>query len=115
MNIIFLHRNRSFSIFVVSRTSSDVSFLQVAEGHVFNMEAARRALQNLSSLDLFSNITLNPRVDEEKETGIVVEINLKEHEQKSAEVSTEWSIIPGPEGRPTLVFSTNFKCFYSFI
>jgi hypothetical protein len=52
---------------------------------------------------LFSNIEVNPRPDETKEGGIVVEIKLKELEPKSAEVSTEWSIVPGREGRPTLV------------
>ena len=46
---------------------------------------------------------MNPRPDETKEGGIVVEIKLKELEPKSAEVSTEWSIVPGREGRPTLV------------
>jgi len=46
---------------------------------------------------------VNPRPDETKEGGIVVEIKLKELEPKSAEVSTEWSIVPGREGRPTLV------------
>lgn len=52
---------------------------------------------------MFSNIEVNPRPDETKEGGIVVEIKLKELEPKSAEVSTEWSIVPGREGRPTLV------------
>lgn len=47
---------------------------------------------------------MNPRPDEKNEGGIIVEIKLKELEQKTAEVSTEWSIVPGRGGRPTLVF-----------
>lgn len=72
-------------------------------GHVFNIEAGKQALRNINSLGLFSNIEVNPRPDEKNEGGIIVEIKLKELDQKSAEVSTEWSIGPGPQGRPTLV------------
>ncbi|KAL5653063.1 hypothetical protein ACJX0J_038521, partial [Zea mays] len=71
-------------------------------GHIFNIGAGKQALKNINSLALFSNIEVNPRPDETKEGGIVVEIKLKELEPKSAEVSTEWSIVPGREGRPTL-------------
>lgn len=78
--------------------------LQLQEGHVFNIEAGKQALRNINSLALFSNIEVNPRPDENNEGGIIVEIKLKELEQKSAEVSTEWSIVPGRGGRPTLVY-----------
>lgn len=62
---------------------------------------------------MFSNIEVNPRPDEKSEGGIVVEIKLKELEQQSAEVSTEWSIVPGRGGLPTLV---NIRpCDFSFI
>ncbi|XP_057536080.1 protein TOC75-3, chloroplastic-like [Amaranthus tricolor] len=75
---------------------------QLRVGHVFNIEAGKQALRNINSLGLFSNIEVNPRPDEKNEGGIIVEIKLKELDQKSAEVSTEWSIVPGPQGRPTL-------------
>ncbi|KAG6535271.1 protein TOC75-3, chloroplastic-like [Zingiber officinale] len=75
---------------------------QLRPGHVFNIEAGKQALRNINSLSLFSNIEVNPRPDEKSEGGIIVEIKLKELEQKSAEVSTEWSIAPGNFGRPTL-------------
>ncbi|XP_072983848.1 protein TOC75-3, chloroplastic [Typha latifolia] len=75
---------------------------QLRPGHVFNIEAGKQALRNINSLALFSNIEVNPRTDEKNEGGIIVEIKLKELEQKSAEVSTEWSIVPGRQGRPTL-------------
>ncbi|XP_020704590.1 protein TOC75-3, chloroplastic-like [Dendrobium catenatum] len=75
---------------------------QLRPGHVFNIEAGKQALRNINSLALFSNIEVNPRPDEKNEGGIIVEIKLKELEQKSAEVSTEWNIVPGRNGRPTL-------------
>ncbi|GAB2234034.1 hypothetical protein Droror1_Dr00003270 [Drosera rotundifolia] len=74
----------------------------LAKGRVFNIETGKQALRNLNSLGLFSNIEVNPRPDEKKEGGIVVEIKLKELDQKSAEVSTEWSIVQGRHGIPTL-------------
>ncbi|CAA2969642.1 TOC75-3, chloroplastic [Olea europaea subsp. europaea] len=75
---------------------------QLRQGQVFNIEDGKQALRNINSLALFSNIEVNPRPDEKNEGGIIVEIKLKELEQKSAEVSTEWSIVPGRGGRPTL-------------
>ncbi|CAK8576092.1 unnamed protein product [Lathyrus sativus] len=75
---------------------------QLQPGHTFNIEAGKQALRNINSLALFSNIEVNPRPDEKNEGSIIVEIKLKELEQKSAEVSTEWSIVPGRGGRPTL-------------
>uniref|UniRef100_A0A2P2JB44 Protein TOC75-3ic-like n=1 Tax=Rhizophora mucronata TaxID=61149 RepID=A0A2P2JB44_RHIMU len=75
---------------------------QLRQGQVFNIEAGKQALRNINSLALFSNIEVNPRPDEKNEGGIIVEIKLKELDPKSAEVSTEWSIVPGRGGRPTL-------------
>lgn len=75
---------------------------QLRAGQVFNIEAGKQALRNINSLGLFSNIEVNPRPDEKNEGGIIVEIKLKELDQKSADVSTEWSIVPGRQGRPTL-------------
>ncbi|XP_028757137.1 LOW QUALITY PROTEIN: protein TOC75-3, chloroplastic-like [Neltuma alba] len=75
---------------------------QLRPGYIFNIEAGKQALRNINSLALFSNIEVNPRPDEKNEGGIIVEIKLKELEQKTAEVSTEWSIVPGRGGRPTL-------------
>ncbi|CAI9106839.1 OLC1v1006072C1 [Oldenlandia corymbosa var. corymbosa] len=75
---------------------------KLRKGEVFNIEAGKQALRNINSLGLFSNIEVNPRPDEKNEGGIIVEIKLKELEQVSTEVSTEWSIVPGRGGRPTL-------------
>ncbi|CAK9327006.1 unnamed protein product [Citrullus colocynthis] len=75
---------------------------QLRPGYVFNIEAGKQALRNINSLALFSNIEVNPRPDEKNEGGIIVEIKLKELDQKTAEVSSEWSIVPGRGGRPTL-------------
>lgn len=74
---------------------------QLRQGNVFNIEAGKQALRNINSLSLFSNIEVNPRPDEKNEGGIIVEIKLKELDQKSAEVSAEWSLVPGRGGRPT--------------
>ncbi|KAK4440894.1 protein TOC75-3, chloroplastic [Sesamum alatum] len=76
--------------------------MQLRPGQVLNIEAGQQAFRNIDSLTLFSNIELNPRSDEKNEGGIIVEVKLKEPEYKSAEVSTEWSIVPGRGGRPTL-------------
>lgn len=75
---------------------------QLRRGHLFNIEAGRQALRNVNSLALFSNIEVNPLPDEKNEGGIIVEVKLKELEQKTAEVNTEWSIVPGSGGRPSL-------------
>ncbi|CAL0332496.1 unnamed protein product [Lupinus luteus] len=75
---------------------------QLRPGYTFNIEAGKQALRNINSLALFSNIEVNPQPDDKNEGGIIVEIKLKELDQKTAEVSTEWSIVPGRGGRPTL-------------
>eukprot|EP00246_Nothoceros_aenigmaticus_P003842 TRINITY_DN15047_c0_g2_i1.p1 TRINITY_DN15047_c0_g2~~TRINITY_DN15047_c0_g2_i1.p1 ORF type:complete len:600 (-),score=84.51 TRINITY_DN15047_c0_g2_i1:420-2054(-) len=75
---------------------------QLSAGQVFNIEAGKKALRNINALSLFSNIEVNPRPDEDIDGGIVVEVKLKELDQRTAEVSTEWSIIPSSKGRPSL-------------
>jgi outer membrane protein assembly factor BamA len=77
--------------------------IQLRPGQIFNIEAGKQALRNINSLALFSNIEVNPRPDEKNEGSIIVEIKLKELEQKSAEFSSEWTIVPGRAGRPSLV------------
>eukprot|EP00850_Spirogloea_muscicola_P013704 SM000094S24721 [mRNA] locus=s94:538502:542137:+ [translate_table: standard] len=76
---------------------------ELKAGTIFNIEAGKKALRNVNALALFSNIEVNPRPDEEKEGGIVVEVKVKEMDQKTAEVSTEWSIAPGDTGMPSLI------------
>lgn len=76
--------------------------VQLQTGYIFNIEAGKKALRNVNGLALFSNIEVNPRPDEENDGGIVVEVKLKELDQKTAEVSTEWSIVPGSSRRPSL-------------
>ncbi|KAG7946911.1 hypothetical protein I3843_14G067100 [Carya illinoinensis] len=91
-------------------TETNIQFLDklgnVVEGNtqvaVVIREMPKQALRNINALGLFSNIEVNPRPDEKREGGIIVEIKLKELDQKTAEVSTEWSIVPGRGGRPTL-------------
>lgn len=80
--------------------------MQLGPGHIYNIGAGKQALQCINSLSLFSNIELTPRPDENKRGGIVIDIKLKEHEPKSAEVATEWSLVPGHQRLPTLVCNT---------
>jgi len=60
-------------------------------------------VKHLKSLGLFSSAELIPRPDKTKEGGVVVEFQLRELEPSSAGVNTDWSIVPGDQGRPTLV------------
>ncbi|VVB04637.1 unnamed protein product [Arabis nemorensis] len=59
---------------------------QLRPGNVLNMKAASQAACSLTS---------NPRPDEKHEGGLIVEINLTEADQKSAEFDTNWKIVPG--------------------
>jgi len=59
-------------------------------------------VKHLKSLGLFSSAELIPRPDKTKEGGVVVEFQLRELEPSSAGVNTDWSIVPGDQGRPTL-------------
>ncbi|CAA2971346.1 TOC75-3, chloroplastic-like [Olea europaea subsp. europaea] len=74
---------------------------QLGKGRVFQIEAFRKALNNLNSLNLFSNIELNPSMDE-RNGAITAEIKLQEAQCQSVEVSTEWNIVPQRNGRPML-------------
>lgn len=67
------------------------------------MEAARKALHSINSLQLFANIEVMPKADEQVEGGIIVEIKLRELDPLQAELNTEWSIAPGDTGKPSLV------------
>ncbi|CAO2148412.1 unnamed protein product [Urochloa humidicola] len=71
-------------------------------GHIFNIGAGEQALKHINSLGLFSDAKVNPRPDETKDGGVVVEIKLREAEPRSAGLDTSWSIVPGDEGQPTL-------------
>uniref|UniRef100_A0A0D9XNE5 Uncharacterized protein n=1 Tax=Leersia perrieri TaxID=77586 RepID=A0A0D9XNE5_9ORYZ len=75
---------------------------QLRPGHIYNNAAGKQALNNIHSLGLFSSVEVQPRPDETYQGGVVVAIKLKEQEPKSAQLATEWSIVPGCQGRPTL-------------
>lgn len=76
---------------------------ELSRGHVYNINAGRKALSSLNSLGLIANIEVVPRPDEEMEGGIVVEVKLREMDPKQVDVSMEWSVAPGDTGKPTLV------------
>ncbi|KAG2561269.1 hypothetical protein PVAP13_8KG150000 [Panicum virgatum] len=75
---------------------------QLRPGHIYNIGAAEQAVKHLKSLGLFFSAELIPRPDKTKEGGVVVEFQLRELEPRSAGVNTNWSIVPGDQGRPTL-------------
>uniref|UniRef100_A0A0E0F8Y7 Uncharacterized protein n=1 Tax=Oryza meridionalis TaxID=40149 RepID=A0A0E0F8Y7_9ORYZ len=75
---------------------------QLRPGHIYNNGAGKQALKNIDSLGLFSTIEVQPRPDETNQGGVIVAIKLKDHDRKSAQVITDWSIVPGSQGRPTL-------------
>ncbi|TKY67376.1 TOC75 protein [Spatholobus suberectus] len=75
--------------------------IHVRSGYVFNTEAGKQVLRNLNFLGFFSNVEVNPRTDENKEEGVVVEVKLKEMDQKSAELGVHCRIIvPGRRELP---------------
>ncbi|KAL2456834.1 Protein TOC75-3 [Forsythia ovata] len=74
---------------------------QLGNGHVFHIEVFKEVMQNLNSLNLFKKIEINPSI-EERNGAITAEIKLEEAPCQSAEVSTEWNIVPRLNGRPTL-------------
>lgn len=84
------------------------------------MEVSNQSVRNIHSLGLFSKTEIVPVPDEKNEGGWIVEVKLTEADEKSAEVSTEWSIVPGPGGSPSLVcdvicsLSTKFITYLSF-
>uniref|UniRef100_A0A0E0RCX2 PA domain-containing protein n=1 Tax=Oryza rufipogon TaxID=4529 RepID=A0A0E0RCX2_ORYRU len=71
-------------------------------GHIYNNGAGKQALKNIDSLGLFSTVEVEPRPDETNQGGVIVAIKLKEHDPKSAQVITDWSIVSGSQGTPTL-------------
>ncbi|KAL6660581.1 hypothetical protein ACP70R_001616 [Stipagrostis hirtigluma subsp. patula] len=72
---------------------------QLRPGQIYNIGAGKQALKGINSLGLFSDVEVNPRPDESKEGGVVVEIKLKELEPMSGGVAAECSIVPGRQGR----------------
>ena len=99
--------------FYVTAIQCDSSFgslylLQLSPGHIYNIGAAEQAVKHIKSLGLFSSADLIPRPDETKDGGVVVEFQLRELEPRSAGVNTDWSIVPGDQGRPTLVMYHRF-------
>ncbi|XP_010443680.1 PREDICTED: protein TOC75-3, chloroplastic-like [Camelina sativa] len=75
---------------------------QLRPGHVFNMKVANQAVQNIHSLGLFSNTEIIPIPDEKNEGGLILDFKLKEKDQRSVDVTTDWDIVPGPQGYPSL-------------
>ncbi|KFK27459.1 hypothetical protein AALP_AA8G385800 [Arabis alpina] len=66
------------------------------------------AMKKIQSLPLFSNIKVNPHLDDRNEGCIT----LKEEDQKSAQVTTEWTLFPEQERSPSMAsFQTGTVTF----
>lgn len=74
-------------------------------GTLYNVEDAKRALRDIFLLQLFDNVQVVPKPDDEDPQKVAVDIVLKERPLKTAEVELEWQIAPG-EGHPDLVSAT---------
>ncbi|KAK3264374.1 Protein toc75-3, chloroplastic [Cymbomonas tetramitiformis] len=72
-------------------------------GELYNVEDAKRALRDIFVLQLFDNVQVVPKPNEEEQSKVDVDIVLKERPLKTAEVELEWGIAPGDKGRPDLV------------
>lgn len=72
-------------------------------GMLYNVEDAKKALRDIFQLQLFDNVQVVPKPDEEDPQKVEVDIVLKERPLKTAEVELEWGIAPGEGGRPDLV------------
>eukprot|EP00241_Pyramimonas_parkeae_P003179 CAMPEP_0114230722 /NCGR_PEP_ID=MMETSP0058-20121206/3629_1 /TAXON_ID=36894 /ORGANISM="Pyramimonas parkeae, CCMP726" /LENGTH=721 /DNA_ID=CAMNT_0001341957 /DNA_START=247 /DNA_END=2412 /DNA_ORIENTATION=- len=72
-------------------------------GTLYNVEDAKRALRDIFLLQLFDNVQVVPKPDDDDPQKVAVDIVLKERPLKTAEVELEWGIAPGAKGRPDLV------------
>ncbi|KAL7116878.1 hypothetical protein ACP275_03G033800 [Erythranthe tilingii] len=93
---------------IVCEGNTDIALIkrvlpkEVAVGNVYNRRAFEEAMQNLGSLNIFSSISSGYGSDEKNNGGISAQFALQELQQKWSDVSTEWSIVPGRNSRPTL-------------
>jgi outer membrane protein assembly factor BamA len=77
-------------------------------GTLYNVEDAKRALRDIFLLQLFDNVQVVPKPDDDDPQKVAVDIVLKERPLKTAEVELEWGIAPGDKGRPDLVRASFF-------
>ncbi|GFQ04988.1 protein toc75-3 chloroplastic [Phtheirospermum japonicum] len=74
---------------------------ELAVGKAFNQRVFEKALQNIHSLNLFSSVNIVPKQDET--TGsISAEILLQEQQGMWSDVKTDWNVVPGRLGLPTI-------------
>ena len=72
-------------------------------GELYNVEDAKSALRDIFLLQLFDNVQVVPRPDENDPSKVQVDIMLRERPVRTAETELEWSIAPGDGGRPDFV------------
>ncbi|KAK6160578.1 hypothetical protein DH2020_003959 [Rehmannia glutinosa] len=77
---------------------------EVAVGKVYNQRAIEKAMQNISSLNLFSNVSSNISEDDDRNGTLSAEFVLEELPQKWSQVKTDWNVVPGRRRLPTLAW-----------
>lgn len=77
--------------------------LDIRNGDVYNLDDGEKALRAVFALQLFDNVQIFPRPNQQNESQIDVEVLVKERPMQTTEVETEWSIAPSDSGRPGLV------------
>ena len=80
--------------------------LPIKSGQLYNLEEAKRGLQDISTLQLFENVQIQPKPDENEPSKVALDVVLKERPVKTAEMELEWGISPGPKGKPDLTSLT---------
>ena len=72
-------------------------------GELYNVEDAKSALRDIFLLQLFDNVQVVPRPDENDPSKVQIDIMLRERPVRTAETELEWGIAPGDGGRPDFV------------
>lgn len=80
--------------------------LPIKAGQLYNLEEAKRGLQDISTLQLFDNVQIQPKPDEDEPSKVALDVVLKERPVRTAEMELEWGIAPGPKGKPDLTSLT---------
>eukprot|EP00898_Chlorokybus_atmophyticus_P002019 jgi/Chlat1/2818/Chrsp187S02966 len=69
-------------------------------GQLYNIEDGKKALRDIFLLQLFDNVQVVPRPDNDDPTKVAVDIMLKERPMKTVEWDNEWPLQPNAKGWP---------------
>lgn len=103
VNLVYVDKEGGTSPFGSTNQRVITRELPFKAGELYNVEDAKKALRDIFQLQLFDNVQVVPKPDDEDPQKVEVDIVLKERPLKTAEVELEWGIAPGEGGRPDLV------------